>query len=154
MRPAQEILLGIALWLCLSGAAISPTEAMPDQKAEAAARTLYREVRCLVCQNESLADSSADMAGDMRADIRRQLSEGKTKAQVRADLRQRYGDYVVFRPQMKAQNLILWFLPFLVLILGAMAFYGLTKSNQPFEDNPPLSEKERENLKRLTGQDL
>jgi cytochrome c-type biogenesis protein CcmH len=135
MKAFVTILLGFALWLGLSAAAVAPTEAM------------------------RLADSTADMASDMRADIRRQLGAGKTKAEIRADLSGRYGDYVLFRPQLKAQTLILWLSPFLVLILGAVALYGLTRvhkhqANTPDISEPAFSEMEREKIKRLTGKDL
>jgi cytochrome c-type biogenesis protein CcmH len=108
-------------------AAIAPHEAMPNPDQERRARALYQEVRCVVCQNESIADSSAEIAADLRADVRARIAEGKTDVQIREALVARYGDYVLFRPRLTPGNILLWATPFLVLLAGIAAFVSLTR---------------------------
>jgi cytochrome c-type biogenesis protein CcmH len=92
---------------------------LPDPKQEAVARDLMDEVRCLVCQGQSIADSDADMAGDMRSHIRRRIAAGEAPDQVRAWLVERYGHWVTYDPPLDAVTWPLWAAP-LVLVLGGM----------------------------------
>jgi len=120
-------------WSCLVvlfaltqiAAAVLPGEAMSDKAQDARARALYAEVRCVVCQNESIADSSADIAADMRRDIRAHIRDGRSDADIRDILRARYGDYVLFRPRLALSTALLWGAPLLVLIVGAVVFVRL-----------------------------
>ncbi len=90
---------------------------LADPRQEAQARDLMDEVRCLVCQGQSVADSDADMAGDMRAHIRRRIAAGETPADVRAWLVARYGDYVSYDPPLGPATVLLWAAP--LMLLGA-----------------------------------
>lgn len=97
---------------------------LPDPRQEAAARDLMEEVRCLVCQGQSIADSNADMAGDMRAHIRRRIAAGETSEQIRTWLIQRYGNWVSYDPPMDAVTWPLWAAPLVLLGAGLMLVRG------------------------------
>ena len=114
-RPALAALL-LALALAAAGA-VEPEEQLADPGLEARAREIGQELRCLVCQNQSIDDSDADLARDLRRIVRERLTAGDTDDQVMAFVTARYGDYVLLRPPLRAGTLALWFGP--VLLLGA-----------------------------------
>ena len=91
---------------------------LPDPKQEAKAQALMEELRCLVCQGQSIADSDADLAGDMRDLVRRRIAAGENPAQIRAWLIERYGDWISYRPTADLINWPLWATPILLLIFG------------------------------------
>lgn len=91
---------------------------LPDPKQEAEAQKLMLELRCLVCQGQSIADSNAEMAGDMRALVRRQIAEGSSPQQVREWLIARYGEYVTYDPPLSAATLPLWITPIAFIVIG------------------------------------
>ena len=93
---------------------------LPDARQEAQAMTLMQEIRCLVCQGQSVADSDAELAGDMRALIRQRIAAGEKPADIRAWLIQRYGDWVSFSPPVKPLTWPLWAAPILILIAGGV----------------------------------
>ena len=95
-----------------------PAERLPDSAAEAQARALFQETRCLVCQGQSIDDSDAELAHDLRKLIRSQVASGRSPEQVRAFLTARYGDYVLLRPPLAARNAVLWVGPFLIALAG------------------------------------
>jgi cytochrome c-type biogenesis protein CcmH len=97
---------------------------LPDPQQEAAARALMAELRCLVCQGQSIADSDADMAGDMRALVRERVRAGEEPAAVRRWLIARYGDYVTYDPPLSAVTWPLWAAPLLLLALGLWVARG------------------------------
>src|SRR5689334_11568189 len=97
---------------------------LPDPRQEAAARALMAEVRCLVCQGQSIADSNADMAGDMRANIRRRIAAGETPDQIRSWLIERYGDWVTYRPPVDAVTWPLFAAPVVLLVAGLLLARG------------------------------
>jgi cytochrome c-type biogenesis protein CcmH len=94
-------------------------EQLPDARQEAAAKALMEELRCLVCQGQSIADSDAEMAGDMRALVRQRIAAGEKPADVRAWLTDRYGDWVSYRPPVEPLTWPLWIAPLLMLGAGA-----------------------------------
>jgi len=102
---------------------------------------LSAELRCLVCQNQSLADSNADLAVDLRRQIREQLGSGKSERDVLDFMVQRYGDFVLYRPPFKASTVLLWVGPFLLLGLGMVLLIRRIRSTN--RQAPPLSEAER-----------
>jgi cytochrome c-type biogenesis protein CcmH len=99
------------------------------------------ELRCLVCQNQTLADSNADLAVDLRRQIREQLGSGKSERDVLDFMVQRYGDFVLYRPPLKASTVLLWAGPFLLLGLGMVLLIRRIRSTN--REAPPLSEAER-----------
>ena len=117
----------------------------PDLEKRVAA--LADELRCLVCQNQTLADSNAPLAVDLRNQIREQLAKGASEREVREFMVARYGDFVLYRPPLKASTLALWFGPFILLAAGAFLLYRLiTRRRVPERE---LSDAERERAARL-----
>jgi cytochrome c-type biogenesis protein CcmH len=118
----------LASLLCLLSVLAAAKEAAPaadDPVLEQRVMRLAQELRCLVCQNESLADSHADLATDLRNQIRDQMKAGRSDQQIKAWLTQRYGDFVLYRTPVKAATVVLWFGPFVLLLggLGGLLFY-------------------------------
>jgi cytochrome c-type biogenesis protein CcmH len=101
---------------------------------------LSSELRCLVCQNQTIADSNADLAVDLRNRIREQLEKGASEDQVRDFMVQRYGDFVLYKPPLKASTVLLWFGPLLFLLLGVVAFWRKTRTRP---EEPALAEEDR-----------
>lgn len=113
----KRLLIALAAFACIA-AASDPSERLSDPAQEARARALFREVRCLVCQNESIDDSTADLAGDLRQVIREQIAAGRSDAQIRTFLVDRYGEFALLKPAFSAPNAALWGAPILVLLVG------------------------------------
>ena len=103
----------------LTANAVEPRERLADPALEARARTISGELRCLVCQNENLADSNADLARDLRHEVFDLMQQGKSDDEIKQYLVDRYSDFVLYDPPMKASTMLLWFGPFLILLAGA-----------------------------------
>jgi len=108
---------------------------------------LANELRCLVCQNQTLADSNAPLAVDLRNQIREQLAAGKSEGDVREFMVARYGDFVLYRPPLKASTIALWVGPFALLFLGLWVL--VRRVRKPRAVQPELSEAERARAARL-----
>lgn len=126
---------------------------LPDAQ-EARLRKLARELRCLVCQNESLAESHAALAGDLREEIRDQIRAGSTDEQVVQYLVARYGDFVTYRPPFNARTLGLWMGPFVILLLLALALWSAHRRTRTARNAPSEQESReiRETVSRLKRQ--
>jgi cytochrome c-type biogenesis protein CcmH len=113
------------LLLALAGAAlaIDTERAFEDPALQARYEQINRELRCLVCQNQTIADSNATLAGDLRREVREMIAAGKTDDEIREFMIARYGDFVLYRPRMTATNFLLWAAPVLLLALGG--FIGI-----------------------------
>lgn len=112
-------------------------EAMPlaeDPALEARLKAMSHELRCLVCQNSTLADSSAPLAEDLRKEIRAQMRAGKSDKEVVNYLVARYGDFVRYRPPVNNSTALLWFGPFLLLIIGGFVLYRVLKKHAGSDD--------------------
>jgi len=118
-----------------------------DAAMEARFQSLAKELRCLVCQNQSLFDSPAELAADFRREIRAMMREGKSDEEIKAFLVARYGDFVLFRPPVKAKTYALWAAPFILLGVGALALLVMARRRRPEER--PLDERERQLAERL-----
>src|SRR5690348_18154534 len=105
----------LALVVAAPACAIEPQEQLPNPALEARVRILGQELRCLVCQNESIDDSNADLARDLRTIVRERLTAGDSDQQVLGFVTSRYGDYVLLRPPIRAGTLVLWFGPVVLL---------------------------------------
>lgn len=141
--------LPILCALSLPALAVNPDEMLSDPNLEARARALTAQLRCLVCQNESIDDSNADLAHDLRVLVRRHLAAGDSDEAIIAFMRQRYGDYVLLKPPVRPATYILWFGPFLlVLVAGGISFRTLHRRSRT-EPPPPLSDSERQRLAHL-----
>jgi len=141
----------LALAVAAPAGAIEPQEQLTDPALEARARTLGQELRCLVCQNESIDDSNADLARDLRRIVRERLTAGDTDDQVVGFITARYGDYVLLRPPLRPGTLVLWFGP-VVLLFAAIALLILRRRRRPAEA-PPLSPEENQRLARLLDEE-
>jgi cytochrome c-type biogenesis protein CcmH len=108
----------LALACALPALAVTPDERLPDAAQEARARKLSAELRCLVCQNQSIDDSDAPLARDLRLIVRERITAGDSDSQIRTFLVARYGEFVLLNPRLSTQTLLLWVLPFLALALG------------------------------------
>lgn len=111
------------------------------------------ELRCLVCQNESIAASRADLAVDLRRQIRQQLDAGKSEAEILAYMEARYGDFILYRPRLKAATLLLWFGPAALLAAGLAALALTLHRRRMRQDRPALTPQERQAADALLGVD-
>lgn len=149
----RRVLLTLAAVLALSGPAraVMPDEVLPDAALEARARTLSQGLRCLVCQNQSIDDSAAPLARDLRLIVRERLTRGDSDAQVIDYLVTRYGNYVLLKPPMQADTLLLWIGPGLLLGLSALVFFAYFRRRRDAGDSPPppLTDDERRELAAL-----
>ena len=143
----RRALLALALVFGL-GAAPAPEDRLPDPAAEARARALFREIRCVVCQNESIDDSDADIAADLRGRVRREVAAGRSDRAILQDLTDRYGEFIRLRPTWSATNLILWVAPAVVVLLGAFGFFALTRKRAGAAP-APLSEEEERRIREI-----
>ncbi len=117
---------------------------LTDAAQEARAQALFKDVRCVVCQHEAIADSPAGVAGDMRRLIREEIASGATDQQVRDDLVRRFGDYVLFTPPVRAGTWLLWFGPFALVALAALIL--VLRSRRRAVETTPLSPEEEARL--------
>ena len=147
------------LALCLSllpslALAVQPGEILADPKMEARARDISAELRCLVCQNQSIDDSDAALARDLRMLVRERLKAGDSDTQVRDYLVARYGDFILLKPPFKMETLLLWLTPFAVLLAGAAALMAFTRRRRvvPLAAQS-LSETEKNRLQALLSSD-
>ncbi|HYO92099.1 MAG TPA: cytochrome c-type biogenesis protein [Pyrinomonadaceae bacterium] len=141
-----------ALMLCLLPITLWANEAQPlaeDPALEKRVMRLAEDLRCLVCQNETLAGSQAPLAVDLRQQIREQLKAGKSEQEIIAFMTERYGDFVLFRPPVKATTYLLWFGPFLLLAAGIMVQLRYLKKRRERVLDKPLSEAERKRVEAL-----
>ena len=121
--------LAAALLLAFAGAAFGQASelAKPDAQTEARLKVLAEELRCLVCQNQTIADSNAPLAVDLRNQIRGQIAEGRSDDQIRGYMVERYGDFVLYKPPFHAGTAVLWVGPFALLAIGAGVFLLLIR---------------------------
>jgi cytochrome c-type biogenesis protein CcmH len=133
--------------------AVQPDEVLKDPQLEARARELSRDLRCLVCQNQSIDDSDADLAKDLRILLRQRLVAGDSDDQAKQYLVDRYGDYVLLKPPFKVTTLVLWLGPGVLLLCGIWAAVGFyrrrTLAAGVTEVSIPLNEAEQKRLTKL-----
>ncbi|MBW8814116.1 MAG: cytochrome c-type biogenesis protein CcmH [Caulobacterales bacterium] len=142
LRAGLAALAGV---LCIA-AASDPADRLPDPAQEARARAIFREVRCLVCQNESIDDSEADLARDLRQIVREQVKAGRSEGQIKRFLTDRYGEFVLLTPSFSLGNLALWIGPFLVVLAGGGLLFARLRNRAP---DTELSAEEAERLEHL-----
>jgi cytochrome c-type biogenesis protein CcmH len=149
---ALSLFLGAVLW---SGTAlaIEPGEMLKDQRLEERARTIDRELRCLVCQNENIDDSNADLAHDLRLLVRKRIIAGDSDEQVKQYIVARYGNYVLLKPPFDAETYLLWFGPALLLLSAAGIAVYFYRRSPAFAAEPPLTAEEARRVAALIGDD-
>lgn len=156
MRRAPRAALLAAALLLAAPAALAvgnPADMLPDPAEERRAREIGRELRCLVCQNESIEDSNADLARDLRLLVRERIRAGDSDAQVIAFIRDRYGDFVLLRPPFTAATAALWLSPALALAGGILTIWLVRRRGQAAPPAPaPLSPEEQARLAALEAE--
>ncbi len=140
MRRLRLALL--ALIVAVPAFAVQPNEMLKDPAQEARARALSAQLRCLVCQNESIDESDADLARDIRLLIRRRIVAGETNTQIRDFLVSRYGDFILLKPPLMLSTALLWFSAPLALLAGALAVWAAIR-RRPKPPAPLSAEEER-----------
>lgn len=151
---ATLLLLAVVVWPSLS-AAVQPDEILPDAALETRARQISAELRCLVCQNQSIDDSNAPLARDLRVLVRERLKSGDSNTQVRDFVVARYGSFVLLRPPLTLSTLLLWLTP--LLLLGATGYAVWARMRRarllPAAAPRPLSPDEKARLDRLLARE-
>ncbi|MFL6797831.1 MAG: cytochrome c-type biogenesis protein [Xanthobacteraceae bacterium] len=156
-------LLRLLLLLLIVGAssrapAVQPDEILPDAALEARARALSKELRCMVCQNQSIDDSDAPLARDLRLLVRERLQAGDSDGDVINFLVARYGEFVLLRPRFSGHTALLWLFPLAILLLGAIALMSIARryrrNARPHERGaePALTEGEQAKLAEILRQ--
>ena len=140
------VLLAGAAWSAIAKDAQPLAE---DPKLEERVMAVSRELRCLVCQNETLADSRADLAVDLRNQIREQMKAGKSDKEVIAFVTARYGDFVLYRPPIRPTTYLLWFGPFILLIAGLILLFRYVRQRRELIVEAPLTPSERRRAEDL-----
>ena len=144
--------LCLAFLLILSAApafAFTADDPMDDPAQEARARELARELRCVVCQNQSIFDSNADLARDLRVLVRERIAAGDTDVEAKQYIVDRYGDFVLLKPPFKVSTYALWLGPVVIFLLGAAAVYFYHRRRRTDPEVATLSAEERRRLDKL-----
>jgi cytochrome c-type biogenesis protein CcmH len=117
--------------------AIDASEALQNPEQQALYEQITAEVRCLVCQNQTIADSTAPLAADLRREIRRMIEGGESEAQIKSFLVDRYGGFILYKPQFESWNILLWLAPVLFLIVGlwAVVRFARKRSQLPIDED-------------------
>ncbi|MFI4971509.1 MAG: cytochrome c-type biogenesis protein [Hyphomicrobiales bacterium] len=150
MRRLALIALLIALAAPTAALAVEPDEILRDPALEARARNLSSELRCLVCQNQSIDDSAAPLARDLRVLVRERLTAGDSDSQVLNFLVARYGEFVLLKPRFELHNLLLWGVPPVVLVAGMIALFVTARRRQSANlQAPALSAAEQQRITTL-----
>ncbi len=143
----RQLSLAAGALLCIAAFstwAIAPEEILPDPAQQAVYERLTNEVRCLVCQNQTIADSTAPLAIDLRREIRQKLEAGESEEAIKIFLLDRYGDFVLYRPRWQASTVLLWLAPVLLLLIGGSALWRIVRRRitlpvPPDDGDPPSS---------------
>jgi cytochrome c-type biogenesis protein CcmH len=148
----RTFLIGVGLALGVATGAAVASEAQPTLNDPVAAKRevdLAKQLRCLVCQNETIADSRAGLAQDLREKLREQMAAGKSDAEIIQFMTDRYGDFVLYKPPLKATTVLLWAGPFLLLAVGGLIAWRVVRSRASGAAQAPLSAADRERAERL-----
>ena len=133
----------------LPAKAVEPDEVLQDKALEARARHISEGLRCLVCQNQSIADSNADLAQDLRRQIREQIAAGKSDDEIVSYMVARYGDFVLYEPPFKATTVLLWAGPALLVLGGFIGLARFLAGRRATAAAPALSPEDRRRAERL-----
>ena len=159
VRKARQCLtLLLCFWLAASGALFAQTstpEMAPMRpELETRLKKLETELRCLVCQNQTLAESPAGLAGDLRREVRLLAESGKSDSEIKEHLRARYGDFVLYKPELDTKTWLLWFGPFVLLAGGTVIVVRVTRRLRPASVTPPaLNEQESARAGKLLSEE-
>jgi cytochrome c-type biogenesis protein CcmH len=151
----QIAIILLLAWATLGSAqAVTPEEMLKDPGQEARARALSTGLRCMVCQNQSIDDSDADLAHDIRVLLRERIVAGDSDEAVMKFLVARYGDFILLKPPVNLETILLWAVPFATLLLGGVGIFIASRRNRVSAAPPiTLSEDEQRQLQRLLAED-
>lgn len=152
LRLAGVTIFSFGLAIASPALAVNPDEMLKDPAQEHRARELGKDLRCLVCQNQSIDDSDADLAKDLRVIVRERIAKGDSDDQVRQFVVERYGDYVLLKPPFKGTTLALWLGPVLLFVGALWAVFAFYRRRPAAEAAPPpaaLSAEEQRRLNKL-----
>jgi len=142
------VLLAALLLVPWPGLAMDPASPLADPEQQALYERLTHEVRCLVCQNQTIGDSSAPLAADLRREIRQMIESGRSEEEIKVFLLERYGDFVLYRPRFKSSTAALWLAPLLLLVAGGLGLRRIIRRRAalpvPSEDEEAPSTTARE----------
>ena len=147
-KLAVLIVLTLSLASTLVGQVTQPPSD-DDPVVEERLKHLSKELRCLVCQNETLSDSQAGLADDLRREIREQIRAGKSDQEILNFLTQRYGQFILYRPQVTPTTYLLWFGPFLLLLIGLLVLFRYIRQRRDAISEKPLTVEERSRATEL-----
>lgn len=153
MNAPAAALAAALLLLSLPAAAVLPGEQLPDPAQEARARELSKELRCVVCQNQSIDDSDAPLAADLRAIVRERIAAGDTNEQARDYIVRRYGSYVLLKPPVEAETLPLWLGPAAFVGFGIIGAAVMLSRRRRLPETAPLTPDELARLNALAPKD-
>jgi cytochrome c-type biogenesis protein CcmH len=138
MRSMAAVLIAGALLASAAIAAVDDNGQIEDAGLQARFESITHDLRCVVCQNESIADSNAELAEALRRQVREMLLAGKSDAQIFDYMTARYGEFVRFKPPLEPKTLLIWGAPFIMLLVGAGIVYRITRqrSRMPLDDEP------------------
>jgi cytochrome c-type biogenesis protein CcmH len=143
-------LIVFGLLISFAGFALAKeAQSNEDPQIAARMRNLTEQLRCLVCQNETLADSRADLAEDLRKQVREQIKAGKSDKEIIAYLTDRYGDFVLYNPPVKSTTYLLWFGPFVLLIAGTIVLFRFLKRRRELIHEEPLTADEHKRAEEI-----
>jgi cytochrome c-type biogenesis protein CcmH len=152
MRRALAVLyLALAVLTIGPALAVEPDEVLSDPALEARARTLSAELRCMVCQNQSIDDSNAPLARDLRILVRERIAEGDSNEEVIDFLVARYGEFVLLKPRFHPNTVLLWLAPPAALVIGGMVAFALFRRRRSPPEAKPLDEAEKQRLAAIVG---
>jgi len=148
----MRIFLSLLLFVSISFAALAvgvDEKRLEDPAQEERAQMVMKQLRCLVCQNQSIVDSNADLAKDLRGIVRERITLGDSDEQVFSYMTDRYGDWVLLKPPFDGATIILWLSPLLLLLIGFYVIYRNQVSRKKIASSEPLSGAEQKRLKAL-----
>ncbi len=152
-RLAAILAAGLALGFAAPALAQSAEVANPDPQVEQRLKGLAEELRCLVCQNQTIADSNAPLALDLRQQIRGQIAQGRSDDQIREYMVDRYGDFVLYKPPVKATTLLLWVGPFALIVAGFAIFWRIVRRRRTPAAAAELPAERRDAIRDLLEKD-
>lgn len=149
----MRLIILIFFYIIFSISLVHSQEALKVNNIEA--KELYEELRCLVCQNQSLLDSDAPLALDLKKLVLDKLEEGSSKEEIKEFLVERYGEFILLKPTFTIKNILLWTAPFIFVLFGFfLTFLFLRKKTSQKEETSILSEVEKEKLKKILNRDI
>lgn len=152
MRGRLLTALALVFLSAATAFAVNPDEVLKDPALEARARHLSSQLRCMVCQNQSIDDSNAELAHDLRLLVRERIVKGDSDEDVLRYLVSRYGEFVLLKPRLSRETLVLWGAPGLLLLMGAASVFIYSRRRLARDIDPKLSPEEEARLKQILGE--